>query len=75
MAALARKVEALLAKLNKPVVAAVMGCVVNGPGEAKHADIGIAGGGDGKAALFAKGEADRHREPKPRFSNGLKGIS
>jgi (E)-4-hydroxy-3-methylbut-2-enyl-diphosphate synthase len=32
-----------------------MGCIVNGPGEAKHADIGIAGG-DRKAALFAKGE-------------------
>jgi (E)-4-hydroxy-3-methylbut-2-enyl-diphosphate synthase len=30
--------------------------VVNGPGEAKHADIGIAGGGEGKAALFAKGK-------------------
>jgi (E)-4-hydroxy-3-methylbut-2-enyl-diphosphate synthase len=42
--------------MNKPVTAAVMGCVVNGPGEARHADIGIAGGGGGKAALFARGE-------------------
>ena len=56
VAALSRRVEALLLKLDKPVVAAVMGCVVNGPGEAKHADIGIAGGGEGKAALFAKGK-------------------
>jgi (E)-4-hydroxy-3-methylbut-2-enyl-diphosphate synthase len=56
VAALSRRVEALLIKLDKPVVAAVMGCVVNGPGEAKHADIGIAGGGEGKAALFAKGK-------------------
>ena len=33
---------------------AVMGCIVNGPGEASHADIGLAGG-DGKAAIFSKG--------------------
>lgn len=56
VAALSRRVEALLMQLDKPIVAAVMGCVVNGPGEARHADIGIAGGGDGKAALFAKGQ-------------------
>ncbi len=56
VAALSRRVEALLLKQNKPIVAAVMGCVVNGPGEAKHADIGIAGGGEGKAALFARGK-------------------
>ena len=37
---------------------AVMGCVVNGPGEAKEADIGIAGG-DGCAVLFKKGEVLR----------------
>jgi 1-hydroxy-2-methyl-2-(E)-butenyl 4-diphosphate synthase len=55
VAALSRKVEALLIKMDKPVVAAVMGCIVNGPGEARHADIGIAGGGGGKAALFARG--------------------
>lgn len=43
--------------LNKtiPVKIAIMGCVVNGPGEAKEADIGIAGG-DGKGALFKKGK-------------------
>ncbi len=51
---LAEQVEKILAESGKPIVAAVMGCVVNGPGEAKHADIGIAGG-DGKAALFSKG--------------------
>ena len=33
-----------LEKINKPIHVAVMGCVVNGPGEAKNADIGIAGG-------------------------------
>jgi (E)-4-hydroxy-3-methylbut-2-enyl-diphosphate synthase len=51
---LAKEVEAILIKENKCITAAVMGCVVNGPGEAKHADIGIAGG-EKKAALFAKG--------------------
>ncbi len=55
VADLSAAVEELLRALDKPVTAAVMGCVVNGPGEAKHADIGIAGG-DGKAALFSKGE-------------------
>lgn len=38
-----------------PITVAVMGCVVNGPGEAKEADFGIAGG-DGKGIIFAKGE-------------------
>ena len=56
VADLADRVQHILISLNKPVTAAVMGCVVNGPGEARHADIGIAGGGAGKAALFAKGE-------------------
>lgn len=55
VAALAESVQDILKKRPYPVTAAVMGCIVNGPGEAKHADIGIAGG-DGKAALFAKGE-------------------
>ena len=42
--ALARKVMDYLETINKPIHVAVMGCVVNGPGEAKNADIGIAGG-------------------------------
>ena len=41
---LARKVMEYLETVNKPIHVAVMGCVVNGPGEAKNADIGIAGG-------------------------------
>ncbi len=49
------KVKKILDEKAKPLTAAVMGCIVNGPGEARHADIGIAGGGK-KAALFAKGE-------------------
>ena len=52
---LAKKVEELLANCNKTLKVAVMGCAVNGPGEAREADIGIAGG-DGEALLFKKGE-------------------
>jgi (E)-4-hydroxy-3-methylbut-2-enyl-diphosphate synthase len=48
-------VEKELGKINKPIKVAIMGCVVNGPGEAKDADIGIACG-KGKAVLFKKGE-------------------
>ncbi|MDE6029559.1 MAG: flavodoxin-dependent (E)-4-hydroxy-3-methylbut-2-enyl-diphosphate synthase [Clostridiales bacterium] len=43
-------------RIRKPVKVAVMGCVVNGPGEASDADFGVAGGGNGKAALFVKGK-------------------
>ena len=51
----AEKVEKLLRGFNKPITVAVMGCVVNGPGEASHADYGLAGG-KGEALLFKKGE-------------------
>jgi len=52
---LASKVERELAKITKPIKVAVMGCVVNGPGEARDADIGIACG-KGSAVLFKKGK-------------------
>ncbi len=52
---LAKKVEDRVKDIDKDITVAVMGCVVNGPGEAREADIGIAGG-DGKAVLFKKGE-------------------
>lgn len=52
---LAEKVEQMLRDVDKDIKVAVMGCVVNGPGEAKEADIGIAGG-DGCAVVFRKGE-------------------
>jgi (E)-4-hydroxy-3-methylbut-2-enyl-diphosphate synthase len=52
---LAGEVETRLAKIDKPVRVAVMGCVVNGPGEAKDADVGIACG-KGKGVIFKKGE-------------------
>ena len=55
---IAKKVEDAVSKFDKPMKIAVMGCVVNGPGEAKEADIGIAGG-KGQAVLFKKGEIVR----------------
>ncbi len=55
---IASQVEKGLEKIHKPIKVAVMGCVVNGPGEAKEADMGIAGG-EGCAVLFRKGEIIR----------------
>ena len=52
---LANEVESALQSCNKQLKVAVMGCAVNGPGEAREADIGIAGG-DGCAIIFKKGE-------------------
>ncbi|MBQ5840749.1 MAG: flavodoxin-dependent (E)-4-hydroxy-3-methylbut-2-enyl-diphosphate synthase, partial [Clostridia bacterium] len=52
---MADEVERRLRDVHKPITVAVMGCVVNGPGEAREADVGIAGG-KGKVALFRKGE-------------------
>ncbi len=52
---MACKVEELLKDIHKPITVAVMGCVVNGPGEARHADVGIAGG-YGEGVLFKHGE-------------------
>ena len=52
---LASEVERRLQGMNKPITVAVMGCIVNGPGEAKEADVGIAGGKD-CGVLFAKGK-------------------
>jgi len=51
---IANKVEEALEGLDKPIKVAIMGCAVNGPGEAREADIGIAGG-KGTAVLFKKG--------------------
>lgn len=52
---LANRVEEAVAGIEKNITVAVMGCVVNGPGEAREADIGIAGG-KGEALIFRKGE-------------------
>ena len=55
---IAAKVEESLRSIHKPITVAVMGCVVNGPGEAREADVGLAGG-DGKVAIFKKGQVIR----------------
>ncbi|MEW6001122.1 MAG: flavodoxin-dependent (E)-4-hydroxy-3-methylbut-2-enyl-diphosphate synthase [Nitrospirota bacterium] len=55
---LVKKVESRLRNIDKPIKVAVMGCVVNGPGEAREADFGIAGG-KGRGILFRKGEIIR----------------
>ena len=52
---IAKEVEDRISNLNKDIKVAVMGCVVNGPGEAREADIGIAGG-NGEGLIFKKGE-------------------
>ena len=52
---LAQQVEERLQSVTKPLTVAVMGCVVNGPGEASAADVGIAGG-DGVGLLYRRGE-------------------
>ena len=61
--ALAEAVSKRLEKISKPIKVAVMGCVVNGPGEAKDADAGIACG-KGKGAIFKKGEVVGTAEEK-----------
>ena len=58
LAKIANEVEILLANIKKPIKVAVMGCVVNGPGEAKSADVGIAGG-KGQGLVFRYGEIVR----------------
>ena len=55
---LANAVEEHFQRLGKPITVAVMGCVVNGPGEARQADVGIAGG-KGKGVIFRRGEVVR----------------
>ena len=66
---LASEVERRLAGVNKDITVAVMGCAVNGPGEAREADIGIAGG-DGCGLLFKHGEIIR-KIPEERLLDEL----
>ena len=56
---IARRVRAETADIKAPLKVAVMGCVVNGPGEAREADLGVAGGKDGAGVLFVKGQPPR----------------
>lgn len=65
----AKEVEARLAQIPEPITVAVMGCVVNGPGEAREADVGIAGG-KGEGLLFRKGQILR-KVPEDRLVEEL----
>jgi len=67
---LAAKVEKLVENMDLSIKVAVMGCVVNGPGEAKEADIGIAGG-KGEGLLLRKGEVVR-KVPEENLLDALK---
>ena len=60
VAAIARRVESELSDIRVPLTVAVMGCVVNGPGEAREADIGLAGGGLSSAGGSAGGEGSAY---------------
>lgn len=65
----AKEVEARLAEIPEPITVAVMGCVVNGPGEAREADVGIAGG-KSEGLLFRKGQILR-KVPEARLVEEL----
>lgn len=67
---IAKEAERRLAGLNKDITVAVMGCVVNGPGEAAAADIGIAGG-KGCGVLFKKGKIIASNIPEDRLLEAL----
>jgi (E)-4-hydroxy-3-methylbut-2-enyl-diphosphate synthase len=71
---LATEVEYRLRKIDKPIKIAVMGCVVNGPGEAREADIGIAGG-KGIGILFRKGKIIKKIKEKDLFDELMREIS
>ncbi len=70
----ANEVETAVKNIDKDIKVAVMGCVVNGPGEAREADIGIAGG-DGCAVIFKKGEVLRKVKEEEIVAELLKEIS
>ena len=67
----ANEVLKILDEINRPITVAVMGCIVNGPGEAKNADLGIAGG-NGEWILFKKGEVIKTLHNDEEALNELK---
>ena len=69
MSPMAREVARRWAGCTKPITVAVMGCVVNGPGEARAADVGIAGG-DGEGLVFRKGEI-LYKVPQDKLVDAL----
>ena len=73
LVSLANKVEHAVKDIKKPIKIAVMGCIVNGPGEAREADIGVAGG-DGCGLIFKKGEILRKVDEDKIIDELLKEI-
>ena len=73
LAGIAEQVEERLSDIKEPISVAVMGCVVNGPGEAKGADVGIAGG-NGVGLVFRKGEIIRKVDEKDLVDELFKEI-
>ena len=71
--AFAKKVEDYTSKINKRLKIAVMGCVVNGPGEAADADLGIAGAKD-SCVIFVKGKVYKKVEKADVESEFFKEI-
>ena len=69
MIPIVRQVEQRLQNCEKPITVAVMGCAVNGPGEARGADVGIAGG-DGEGLLFRRGEI-LYKVPQDKLVDAL----
>ena len=73
---LAKQVEAIVSRVDAPIKVAVMGCVVNGPGEASFADIGVCGG-KGQGAIFKKGKLVKtlkEEELLPVFIDEIKKV-
>ena len=73
LAGIAEQVEERLSGIKEPISVAVMGCVVNGPGEARGADVGIAGG-NGVGLVFRKGEIIRKVDEKDLVDELFKEI-
>lgn len=71
---IAEEAEKMLEGINKPIKVAIMGCAVNGPGEAREADIGIAGG-NGEGLIFIKGEIVKKVKEEDLLQELLKEIN
>jgi (E)-4-hydroxy-3-methylbut-2-enyl-diphosphate synthase len=67
-------VEEAVATIKKPLKIAVMGCAVNGPGEAREADVGVAGG-NGEGLIFRNGEIIRKVKETELFEELMKEIN
>ena len=67
-----QKLEDALQHIKTPMSLSVLGCVVNGPGEARETDIGITGGGNGKHMVYLSGVTDHHVEDADMISHIVK---